>query len=184
MGHEDCYQPHKLIVGVLLASDADLMSVADRLEAVFGTPDLRSDPLPFDFTDYYDHEMGPAIRRQFVSFAELVDPGRLADLKRRSNGVEAEFARVDGMRRANLDPGILSLSRLILATTKPSGHRIPIGQGMHAEITLLFVHGHYRPLEWTYPDFRSGAYDEFLLTVRTRYHEQLNALDPDRAWRL
>lgn len=150
----------------------------------FGSIDSRSEEIDFTFTHYYDKEMGTPITRVLYSIAELVDPAALAPLKHLSNSVEARTAHPDGHRIINLDPGLLSLSRLILATTKPSGHRIPIGQGMHAEITLLFQRGRFQPLDWTYPDFRSQIYHDWLLTVRRGYHEHLKELDPDTNWRL
>ena len=41
-------------------------------------------------------------------------------------------------RRVNIDRGFLSLSRLILATTKDNAHRIPLEKGIYGEITLLY----------------------------------------------
>ena len=184
MGRQQAYQPHKLIAAMLVASDGDLEGARARLESRFGAIEEHRDAGNFEFTNYYEPEMGSGLQRHLVSFEQLVDPGELASIKRFTNRLESDSARDNGSRRINCDPGLLSLSRLILATTKPSGHRIPIGDGMHAEITLLFSRGRYRPLEWTYPDFGSGEYDAWLLGVRARYHEQLRALDPDRPWRL
>jgi hypothetical protein len=184
VGRQHAYQPHKLITAILVASDGDLDTVCAGLESRFGVIEEQFDAGDFEFTDYYQPEMGSGLQRHLLSFEPLIDPGELAATKELTNRLEADSAREDGSRRINCDPGLLSLSRLILATTKPSGHRIPIGDGMHAEVTLLFSRGRYRPLEWTYPDFGSGLYNEWFLTVRARYHEQLRALDPDRPWRL
>jgi hypothetical protein len=69
-------------------------------------------------------------------------------------------------RRANLDPGLVTIESLVLASTKYSGHRICIGPGLYAETTLLFQKGEYRPLEWTYQDFRTREAQDFLLEIR------------------
>ena len=184
MGSQRDYQPHKPILSVLLTDATGQGHLDGLITETFGTFDSRSEPIDFTFTTYYDEELGTPITRLLYSLTELVAPTQLAQLKASSNSVEARTARPDGRRILNLDPGLLSLSRLILATTKASAHRIPIGMSMFAEITLLYRQGGYRPLEWTYPDFRSGAYDQWLLSVRGRYHEQLRELDPERSWRL
>ena len=184
MGSGRPYQPHKLIIPALLTSQTEIEEM-DRLVAdSFGSIDSRSEQIDFTFTHYYDAELGTPIVRVLYSISELVDPTELARFKHLSNDIEAETARSDGRRIINLDPGLLSLSRVILATTKPSAHRIPIGLSMHAEITLLYRRGRFQTLEWTYPDFSSHAYDDWFLSVRSRYHEQLKTLDPEINWRL
>ena len=184
MGYPVDYQPHKLIVAVLVSPDADAASVLPLVEQHFGKADDQLPARPFTFSSYYDAEMGSPLSRTIFSVGPLVDPSRLASFKDASNRLERETARPDGTRALNLDPGLLSLSRVILATTKASAHRIPLTGGLHAEITLLFRRGRYAPLEWTYPDFQSDEFVRWLGAVRRRYHEQLKRIDPERAWRL
>jgi Domain of unknown function (DUF4416) len=101
-----------------------------------------------------------------------VDPADLADVKRATNGIEDAF-REDGDRKLNLDPGLLNLSRFVLATTKDHAHRIPLRDGIYAEVTLVFAHGEFRPLPWTYPDFRSEPVRAALKEIRGRYHARI-----------
>jgi hypothetical protein len=178
------YQPHKLVVPALFTELTTLDELDRSVARLYGEIDSRTKPIPFTFTTYYDAEMGPPIHRVIYSFASLVAPDDLASFKHLSIALEARTARPDSRRILNLDPGLLSLSRLILATTKASGHRIPIGEGLWAEITLLFRRGRYEPLEWTYPDFRGDAYSDWLLSVRDTYHAQLRELDAEVNWRL
>ena len=184
MGSRSAYQPHKLIVPVLFGAGLTLEEVERLVAETFGRVDSRSDVMDFTFTRYYDKEMGRPIARVLYSIDQLVDPGELAELKIRSNGVEAGCAAPDGRRAINLDPGLLSLTRLILATTKPGAHRIPIGMGIHAEVTLLYQRGAFQPLQWTYPDFQSQVYHQWLQSVRRTYHESLKRLYPQVNWRL
>jgi hypothetical protein len=142
-----------------------------RLTEEFGKSDFQSETLPFDFTHYYDAEMGVPIKRFFVSIEEPKPPEGLSDIKLRSNRIEDEF-RVEGKRRVNLDPGFLALSRFVLATTKEGSHRIPLSSGIYGEVTLLFEKGEFRPLPWTYPDFRSDAYRSILKSIREIYKLQ------------
>jgi hypothetical protein len=139
---------------------------------LFGPADLESDPISFDFTEYYRDEMGEDLLRQFVSFADLIDPGRLASTKIRTNALERELAAEETgrwKRRVNLDPGYLTAANVVLATTKDFAHRVYLGQGIYAEVTLNFRKDGVTHFEWTYPDYRSGAYDAFFLNVRRRY---------------
>lgn len=178
------YQPHKVILAVLFAAGWEIDAVQAELVSTFGPLDSASGPFPFHHTSYYDREMGTPIFRALFSADALADPSSLASLKLAANALEERHAAPGGARSLNVDPGLLSLSRLILATTKQSAHRIAIGAGIHAEVTLLFRKGRFAPLEWTYPDFRSGEYDLWLSAVRRRYREQLRGIDPGRAWRL
>ena len=95
-----------------------------------GPIDLVSEVWTFDQTDYYADEIGPRILRQFVSFDQLIDPGRLAAIKHRTNALEQELAATLALpfpRPVNLDPGTIEPSKLVLATTKNYAHRIYIG---------------------------------------------------------
>ena len=142
------------------------------LESKYGSIDYISPELAFDFTHYYDEEMGPPIKRYFISFSELVDPARLWRIKIESGHVEDNF-RISGKRKINLDPGLMALSRFVLASRKEGSHRVPLAGGVYAEITLLFERGEFRPVEWTYPDYRSRMYRDILSEIRDRYFAQL-----------
>lgn len=152
-----------------------MTTVVAVLEEVFGALDFTSEEIPFTFTDYYTPEMGEGLRRLFFTVSALWDPGRLAEVKLRTDGLEAGLAASGGSRRVNLDPGMLSLGRLILASTKDNAQRIPLRDGIYAEITLLYRRGEWMPLPWTYPDYRSRAYHEVLTEIRARYKDQLEA---------
>jgi hypothetical protein len=184
------FQPHKLFVAALFSGAHQPDAVRALVERTFGPTDRELPAHPFTFSRYYDEEMGGGLHRALFSIRELVDPAELAAFKARSNEVELqtstapETSTAPRSRTLNLDPGLLSLSRVILATTKPSAPRVPLRDGFHAEITLLYRKGRYRPFEWTYPDFQSEPFVEWLADVRTVYHEQLRAIDPNRAWRL
>jgi len=172
MGESKGHPPVKLIVGMFTAQP-ELFGVAeDRLSAEFGPIDYESEVLSFDTTTYYAAEFGENLCRKFVSFAELIDPGELAGIKLFTNALEMELA-ADGKRRINLDPGYLSLGKLVLATTKDWQHRIYLGQGIFAEVTLRFQKGSFHPWEWTYPDYRSQEYISIFNHIRWIYREQL-----------
>ena len=135
----------KLIAG-LLSGDPDLMRRAEQLMIrVFGPVDLRSELWPFDNTNYYEDEFGPDLQRQFISFETLAGAEQLAEIKRHTNDLESRLAEdvIDDRpgRCVNMDPGYIALSKLALATTKDHNHRIYLGRGIYAEVTLSFRDG-------------------------------------------
>jgi len=163
--------PVKLFCGMIAANEKIIVEAKDRLRKFFGEIDLESDLIPFDFTDYYRVEMGESLLRKFISFSDLIDPGRLARIKIQTNGIEKELTvEMSGLRRTvNLDPGYISADKLVLATTKNFSHRIYLGEGIYAEVTLNFKKGTCVFFDWTYPDFKSGKYTPFFLKVRQNY---------------
>jgi len=168
--------PVKLIVGLLAQDPAWFDRVQGFLQPHYGEVDLASEVWPFDYTDYYTPEMGPNLQRQFLAFERLIDPAELVDVKLFTNDLEAQWAEPrEGKlaRRFNLDPGYVSLSKLVLATTKDHQHRLYLGRGIYAEVTLRFHRHAFQPWEWTYPDYGSEPYRQWFATVRARYREQL-----------
>ena len=160
------FDPAKLVVG-LLSSDRNLLAQAQSaLAEGFGTVSVKSPEMPFNFTDYYEKEMGPGLIRQWVGFHGLVEPDQLYDFKGTTGLLEKRFRGPDGKRRVNLDPGMLTLYNLVLASTKGYAHRIYLRDGIHAELTLIFHSGKFEPLAWTYPDYQTPVCHEFLMRCR------------------
>ncbi len=123
-----------------------------------GDPDYVSEILPFDYTNYYAAEMGQSLVRRFVAFDRLIRPEELPAVKLETNALEGRLSE-GGARRVNIDPGYVAKQHFILATGKGFSHRPYIGQGIYADLTLVYRKETYRPLEWTYPDYRCGADD-------------------------
>ena len=171
MGTAGVFSREKLVIAILISAADRKDELVSRLADRWGPVDSASDPFSFTFTHYYDAEMGPPIDRFFISFERLVDPSCLARIKQETNGIEDLF-REKGSRKVNLDPGLMSLPRFVLATTKENAHRIPLVEGIFAEITLLYGKGSFQPLPWTYPDFRSEPTLSILNKIRARYKAQ------------
>lgn len=162
----------RLFCGIIAVDAAAIADAEALLRRSFGEADIASEVFRFDFTDYYEEEMGQNLLRKFVSFSELIDPGRLADIKTETNRMEEQMSTVtDGAsrRRANLDPGYVCASKVVLATTKDFSHRIYLKEGIYAEITMNFGRNGCRSHEWTYPDYKSGKYTPFFLELRRMY---------------
>lgn len=171
-------KPAKLIIGILAADQECLTAALEAISANFGKTDFVSDVWPFDQTDYYKEQTGENILRQFVSIEKLIDPGKLAKIKLKTNKIEQKLAAQsasDLLRPVNLDPGLIEPSKLILATTKNYSHRIYLGKKIFAEVTLIYDKGVWRPFDYTYPDYRQDCYHDFFNKVRTQLLEQLKS---------
>jgi hypothetical protein len=165
-------KPAKLIIGLFTQKQELMASVAAGLMESFGPVDLVSPLLPFDFTTYYEKEMGSPLIRRFFVFKSLIKQEALADIKLKTNAIEALFV-TGGKRQVNIDPGYLLMERLVLATGKNFAHRIYIGKCIYADLTLIYQKNGYQPLPWTYPDYAHESIRHFLSLVRNKYLEDL-----------
>ncbi|MEX2168481.1 MAG: DUF4416 family protein [Pirellulales bacterium] len=139
-----------------------------QAEQEYGKSQAVSDAFAFTETDYYTATMGGDLLKQFWAFG-MIDPGALAAIKRKTNDWEAECAALalhPEPRPLNLDPGYLTPAKLVLASTKDHAHRLYLGEGIYAEVTLSFRGGSWQSLPWTYPDYQRGDYQQFFTTCR------------------
>lgn len=172
--------PGRLFVGVFTAFDL-FDWVRDELERSLGTlaPDLESPVFPFPDTRTYSRTMGTDLRRKFFFLAEPFPQDGLASIKHHTLEIERTACDLEDWpvtRPINIDPGLLNDCRIILASTKDYSHRIYRGKGIWEEVTLVFEKGEFRPLPWTYPDFRQTTYHEFFRGARNRHLEYLRTL--------
>lgn len=172
MGAPRAPAPVKLVAGLLAGSDILLHEAGDLLSQGYGPIDARSAPRPWTVSTYYRDEMGAAIRRQFVSFERLVAADQLRAIKLATNDLEDRWRTTSG-RQVNLDPGYLTATKLVLASTKDAAHRIYLGDGIYAEVTLLFSNGSFHAHDHTYPDYGAPEAMAFFNRVRPTYLQQL-----------
>ena len=160
-------EPEKalLFVGTLFSDEKYYENAKDRLTIHYGEVFFESDALLWQHTQYYRDELGWPIFRKFISFKKVIDPSTISDIKLQTNEIERELS-IEGKRKINLDPGYVTLSKVVLATTKNYAHRIYLGKGIYAEVTLFFKKGSFHAHEFTYRDYRSTEYIELFLRMR------------------
>ncbi len=161
-------RPAKLVVSILTARKELFGRVLDLLEQNYGRADLISAWLAFEYTRYYAAEMGSPLFRRMASFSRLIDQTDLPDIKLFTNEVENRFSE-SALRRVNIDPGYLLYERFVLATGKNFTHRIYLGKGIYADLTLTYAKGAFQTLPWTYPDYAAEDIQAFLRRVREKY---------------
>jgi hypothetical protein len=166
-----------LVIAAFSRHEDALRWAEERLRQVHGPVALTSPDFDFHQTRYYEATMGPGLRKRFLAFEQLVPADCLPDVKRQTNDLEAELARAGTYpepRPLNLDPGVLSLGKFCLATTKDQAHRLYLRDSIFAEVTLRFQDGAFEPWPWTYADYREPAIRGFLKSARDYYRKRLN----------
>ncbi|MCF7934847.1 MAG: DUF4416 family protein [Synergistales bacterium] len=158
--------PVKLFVATLTPSEPWWQWALERMRERWGPPEQISEAYSFQWTRYYD-AIGTELTRRLLSFQGLWDGEQLAQWKTTAVAIEEESGATQ--RRVNIDPGFIDGARLILASTKDRAQRIPIGNGLFAEVTLRYRSGKWAPFDYTFPDFASGIYAPFLSEIRARW---------------
>ncbi len=169
------FPPVKFFVSVIYHKPEDLKAVIAAIRESMGDIDTESEPFPFDFTDYYSSEMGSPLFRVFLSLAKTGLADGILPVKKACLELEARFSMGD-QRRVNLDPGYIDMYKLVLVSEKYMGHKIYLAEGICADMVLLLGKKKVTPFRWTFPDFKSGNYDDYILRLRRDYLRQLKEM--------
>ena len=101
-----------------------------------------------------------------------MNPEGLADWKHEAISIEGQSRQP--VRAVNIDPGYVDGARLVLASTKDHAHRIYLRDGIFGEVTMRYRFKKWQSFDYTFPDFASGVYDEFLSGVRKLWLQEVN----------
>lgn len=164
--------PVKFICAFIYTTEEIYQDTKIILAKKFGRIDLESEKIDFDSTDYYYPEMGEPLTRKFISFEKLRKPEQFVDIKLYCVKLERKFA-LNRHRRINIDPGYLNEAKLVLTTTKDFAHRIYIGKGVYAEVTLSYIGNNFVEFSTTFPDYRTPQYKKIFLSIRQIYRQQI-----------
>jgi hypothetical protein len=172
-------KPVLLMVAVFSRHPEAIVWAREQLAQQYGPVGIESEAFSFHHTSYYDQEMGRDLRKQFFGFHNLTTEDCLPAVKHHTNDLEQMLAgqnRFPEPRPVNLDPGILTLGKFLLATTKDQQHRIYLRDGIYAEVTLRYMDGQFQPWPWTYADYREPDLHRFLIRAREYYRQRLSDL--------
>ena len=175
MGQPTSHRHALLLLAAFSRHEAALRWARERAVESWGPLALESPAFEFHETDYYQATMGAGLRKMFFAFTRPFDPGDLAETKLQTNAWEAEYARTAAHaepRPLNLDPGYLTLGKLVLASTKDFAHRIYLARGVYAEVTLHYQHHGWRHHQYTFADYRREDYQQFFSQCRDFLHRR------------
>ena len=154
-----------LFVSTLYHSEDIFNQAKGILENNLGDILSVSPSLTWDYSSYYKEEIGWPLFRQIIFFKNPIDPALLVDIKIKANEIESDFT-LDGRRQINLDPGYLTLSKIVLASTKNYAHRLYLGKGIYGEITLIYRDETYSPYLFTYRDYQDKSHIDIFMQAR------------------
>ena len=175
MGEIAEVRPALFIVAAFSREASALDWARQWCESQWGPLALVSERFEFTETDYYARTMGTGLRKTFFALEQLIDPAELPERKLAANAAEQNYAAANPgelTRPLNLDPGYLTESKFVLASTKNHAHRLYLQQGIYAEITLRFRGGQWQPWEWTYPDYRRADFHAFFVRCRDYFRNR------------
>jgi len=161
-------KPAKLVIGFFLKEKDLVVPVVKALTEKFGPVDIVSSWLSFNFTTYYEPEMGKSLFRRMLAFERLIKQSTLSEIKQITNDLEQVYSK-NSKRMVNLDPGYMLRERFVLATGKNFSHRIYIGKRIYADLNLIYSKGRFIKLPWTYPDYAEQNMLVYLERVRNKY---------------
>lgn len=161
----------KLIIGAIYADTQWFIKAKSLMQRENWEIEHQSQEFPFDQTYYYSAEMGVGLKRCFLSIKGLKSLESTTDWKFLTAKIEQQLSN-KGKRRINLDPGYLDSSRVVLLSGKEGSHKIYLRNGVWADLVLLKDKGGYRNFPWTFPDIRTGCYDDFFLHLRTEFKKE------------
>lgn len=167
-------QPKKvlLFVATLFKDKNFYYRVLSILTNIFGEILFESAPKIWNYSKYYEPEMGSPLFRRFIFFRNLISEANIADIKLTTNDIEKKLS-TEGKRNINLDPGYLTLAKLVLVTTKDYSHRIYLKDGIYGEVTLIFKKNSFFSQPNTYKDYATQEYIEIFNLARKLYKNML-----------
>ncbi len=169
----------RLIVSIIYNSMDALADSLSRLEKQFGR--VQCETMEIAYTgEQYAEEMGEQLQRRLYSFSKEVERDKLPDIKTACAKIEKQFGDIVDdypFRTVNIDPGIMTPENVIMASHREFNHRVYLGSGVFAELTLVFSRGRFVRLPWTNPDFCQGEAIEFFLRVRESFEVVQEPID-------
>jgi hypothetical protein len=169
MGIAKNYPPCLQLVAAFSRKAPALDWVWKSVERKLGNIAILSERFPFHESQYYESSMGSNLLKQFAILEPWYDPSELASSKILCNSLETEYADTfpDSVSRpVNIDPGYLSLTKIVLASTKNREHRVYLRDGIYGEVTLAFRNQAWQPMPWTYPDYQREDFRVFFHEAR------------------
>lgn len=180
MGGIKDHPPCLALVAAFSRHDLALDWLIDQVETQLGTIAIQSQRFEFSESAYYQPTMGDGLKKQFFVLERFYDPSKLASDKLLANQLEFEFASshpTQEVRPLNVDPGYISLTKLVLASTKNREHRVYLREGVYGEVTLAYRDQKWQTMQWTYPDYQREDFRLFFESARQHLLRQMRSVE-------
>lgn len=154
-----------VFTGIIYSNKEKMEKSRLWIEENIGKIVYETEHIPFNFTDYYNEEMGEDLKRFWIGTDRIIFENELVYMKKSTVEFEKQIS-INGKRKVNIDPGGIGISRVVLVTTKNYSHRIYLGNGIYGEVTLIYKNKRFQELPWTYPDYKTKIFGDFALKMR------------------
>lgn len=155
----------------IMCSETTLFQVVCRdISQFLGKPVIKSPVFDFNFTDYYASEMGNNLKKQYVLFDYIGKTYELPKIKNSCMEIEKKYA-YRNRRLANIDPGYITISKVVLASHKNAPHRICIHENIYADPVLILNKNKIFPHKYTFPDYKTQIAMDFFLECRRLFKD-------------
>ncbi len=169
MAKPRAHPPALLLTAIFSRHDSALEWTIQKLQEAWGTIGLISPRFDHGETQYYESEMGLGLKKQFLVWPGIFDPQRLPEIKLFTNDLEARLAQehiYSEPRPINIDPGYVTLTKLVLASAKDRAHRLYMADGIYAEECLYYLDHRWQARPWTYPDYQRADVQAVFVEAR------------------
>lgn len=164
-----------LFFGIFSGRSDVLDRTKEELARRFGSLITPGPRIDFTDTDYYQRSMGPNLLKEWFAVDQIIDQAELASIKVECQSLEkviGSHGESNVARPINIDPGMIDLGKVMLASTKNHAHRVYVGSGIFVEVTLYLCEGEWSGWPWTYPDYRRPEVHRFFDLARQEYRER------------
>lgn len=157
-----------MLIAVMYSKKEVYSKAVSLLKEKFGEIIIESKPYDFNFTDYYEKEMGKNLVKRFIVFKKKVNKKELAEIRKITGEIEDKF-RVNGKRQINLDPGYISSKEVVLASVKKKDFKEELGDGVFAHKIYSFENNKIKTFFHTFPDYKVKENIKFFLNIRNKF---------------
>ena len=142
-----------LLFALMWHKEEKLIRVQNYLKKFYGEFISETSPFELPYSRYYFEEMGNPLFKKFVATNYITEQINLASIKRHCMFIEEKFS-LNEKRTVNIDPILLDVEKVLVATKKYRGNRIQIDKDLFLEIELWYHNGSFQPFLWTYLDYK------------------------------
>ncbi len=165
-----------LLFFAIFSGSSDLLNrTKEELAQRFGSLIVPGPRIDFTDTDYYQRSMGPNLLKEWFAVDRIIGQDELASIKVECQALEIAIGaghESTVSRPINIDPGMIDLGKVMLASTKNHAHRVYVGSGIFVEVTLYLCEGEWSGWPWTYPDYRRPEVHRFFDRARQEYRDR------------
>ena len=161
----------KLIIAAMYPDEGVYEKTKDILVKKFGNIKKELPEYKFNFTDYYEKEMGKNLKKRFIVFSKPITQKQLVDIKIKTDRIEKQLSTPRklqsnfrgfknrrflnaGKRTINLDPGYLTKKELVLASWKQKPFKYNAGKNVYYHKVLEFKNNKAMIFNHTFKDYR------------------------------